>query len=408
MINHSSPALPIPPPLRGADTTFFTYDSVARRLDEIGQRTINENTFPPEVNAKIRALLAGIPLGVLPVLQHEDEPQAREWGEWLAPYRRANWLTAPWFLIEIYFYRKLLDITGYFRAGPLQGFDPFTTQKEQGLRESRKLIRQLCARQAEQPSSPVDNLAFMLQCNLWGNQADLSMWPSGNDSKESKNPGADRQDKYLVDDSQAAARYLLEASPARRVDFLIDNAGLELAADLLLVDYLLEQTPVQEIHLHVKIQPVLVSDVLAQDVYKTLQALADDEDAAIRSLALRVQHALKAERVRLQAHPFWTSPLPGWEMPSDLRAELSAADLVVSKGDAHYRRWLGDRQWDYAAPVEQVLNYVPAPLVAMRVCKADVAVGIPPARQAAARQADPDWLHSGEFAMIQFAQPDHE
>ncbi len=91
----------------------------------------------------------------------------------------------------------------------------------------------------------------------------------------------------------------------------------------------------------------------------------------MRELGKRLQASLDDDRLHLQTSFFWTSPLPAWEMPPELRQELARPGLLISKGDANYRRWLGDRQWPFTTSIQQILAYRPAPLLLLRVMKAD-------------------------------------
>jgi hypothetical protein len=45
--------------------------------------------------------------------------------------------------------------------------------------------------------------------------------------------------------------------------------------------------------------------------------------------------------------------------------------------------------------------YFPAPLLALRTCKSGIAVGVPPAAEAAAKAAAPDALLTGRYGVIQ-------
>ena len=107
-------------------------------------------------------------------------------------------------------------------------------------------------------------------------------------------------------------------------------------------------------------------------------------------------------RLTSKTHPFWTSPLPGWEMPQELRDSFKSSTLIISKGDAHYRRLLGDRHWPYQTPLDQILGYLPSPLLALRTLKSEVAAGIKTDKIDEAKQRDPDWLVSGQWGIIQF------
>jgi hypothetical protein len=143
------------------------------------------------------------------------------------------------------------------------------------------------------------------------------------------------------------------------------------------------------------------------DVHATLAFLTNDADAALQALAERLQRFLTNGRWLLHTHPFWTSPLPMWEMPDDLRQELADAHLVISKGDANYRRALGDAHWPFTTPFADVVSYFPAPIVFLRTCKAEVIVGLSSTQVHDLMQHDPEWLTNGKWGVMQFARGNH-
>jgi hypothetical protein len=89
-------------------------------------------------------------------------------------------------------------------------------------------------------------------------------------------------------------------------------------------------------------------------------------------------------------------------MPDDLYQELAAAHLVISKGDANYRRALGDAHWSATTPVTEIVGGFPAPIVFLRTCKSEVIVGLAPGQAEALTTRDPAWLVNGEWGMVQF------
>jgi hypothetical protein len=116
----------------------------------------------------------------------------------------------------------------------------------------------------------------------------------------------------------------------------------------------------------------------------------------------RLQRRVQAGRLRLSDHFYWNSPLPIWELPARLRQDLSGASLLLSKGDANYRRLLGDLHWPLTAAFEEIVCDLPAPLAALRVLKSELAVGLRPGQAEAASQQDPDWLVDGKWGQVQF------
>jgi hypothetical protein len=140
-------------------------------------------------------------------------------------------------------------------------------------------------------------------------------------------------------------------------------------------------------------------------VHKTLQALSTDADAGVRLWAQRFKQWITTGRLVLSSHWFWTAPLAFWEMPEHLRQELANASLVVIKGDANYRRLLGDRQWPFTTPFPAIVCYFPTPLLALRTLKSEVVAGLSPTQIKTVTQDDPEWLINGHWGLIQWANP---
>ncbi|MCX7790555.1 MAG: damage-control phosphatase ARMT1 family protein, partial [Chloroflexaceae bacterium] len=229
---------------------------------------------------------------------------------------------------------------------------------------------------------------------LWGNQADLSLWPAD----AGDGPGG----AMLLADDGPAVLIHLDGLIARlaTVDVVLDNAGAELVHDLLLADALLARG--LRVRLHAKAHPTFVSDATVDDTRDTIAWLAERPGPV--AAAGRLLAALATGRLTLHDDWFWTSPLAGWEMPEALYHTLATSGLLISKGDANYRRWLGDRHWPADTPLEAVLGYVPAPLLLLRTCKSEVAIGLDQARVAAATARDPQWMTSGRWGLVQFVR----
>lgn len=91
-------------------------------------------------------------------------------------------------------------------------------------------------------------------------------------------------------------------------------------------------------------------------------------------------------------------------MPRDLQASLAKSDLLISKGDIHYRRLLGDRRWLFTKPLREVVGYLPLPLAALRVFKGDIVAGLPEGRAEELKVVDPDWMVNGNWGLVQFVR----
>jgi len=407
------PRLPLPAPLRGAEVGSFAHQTVVERLPRIARRVLEENDYSPAVTARLHTLIEEIPEANVRLLRDTTAPDTAAWSNYVVPHLEHDWLQVPWFFAETYFYRRILEATGYFYVGPDERVDPFAPHKRQSMEASREAVGRLCHRLRawREEGWGEGALERLLEVALWGNQGDLSMWPDGAAEQPERPDEADARAFVLVDDSAGVGPFLARAADSApterlRVDLLMDNVGFELVSDLALVDYFLDSGRVASVCLHLKPHPLFVSDATIGDLQETVASLAVADEEAVSAFGRRLQGYLDEGCVRLQHDYFWTSPLPAWEMPADLRASLAASHLVISKGDANYRRLLGDRHWAFTTPFARIVSYFPAPLLTLRTLKSEVAVGLPPARVAELNGEHPGWTTSGRWGMIQFSAAD--
>jgi hypothetical protein len=172
--------------------------------------------------------------------------------------------------------------------------------------------------------------------------------------------------------------------------------------DLVLADFLLTSGIASSIVMHVKSHPTYVSDALEADLLGTIDCLCEDNDQLTRIIGNRLRQVLAAGLLQVKPNWFWTSPLAGWQMPSSLKEEISQSSLVISKGDAHYRRLLGDRHWPYTTPFEDILAYYPVPLVALRTLKSELVAGLEPGQSQKVSALDSEWMINGRWGLLQF------
>ena len=398
---------PIPPPLRGAESGSFAHYTVAGRMPGIARRVVEENDFAPAIVKRLEGLVAELPQGFIRPLTDTDAPDAADWQRYVTPYAGQDWLQVPWFFAETYFYRRILEATGYFEPGSGQGVDPFIYQKREGLNQSWERVRALCAQvneALEHKGWDHNVFAELLAVDLWGNQADLSVWPAGQEGQPSHLGTEAQQAHLLVNDTAALFDYLSGLRTEKtRLDFIIDNAGFELIGDFCLADYLLGSETAAAVRFHLKTHPTFVSDATIQDADETIATLLASNDAAVQALGQRLRAHLDSGRLRLCQHPFWTSPLPLWQMPDDLYQELARPALVISKGDANYRRALADSHWAHTTPFAAIVAYFPAPVVHLRTLKSEVVAGLQIGQPEALLRRDLDWLTGGKWGVIQSA-----
>jgi len=397
----------LPSPIRGSDRGSWAHSTIVNRLPEIIGRILKDNDFDPGAIGKLKALRDELPRGIISRLQDSSTPDFGEWEAYIAPHESSTWLEVPWFFAELYFYRRIMEAVGYFHTGK----DPFSHQKIQGLLQSGPSIRRFAGvlqswidEDAKKPSPEIMVQDAFLNA-LWGNQADLSLWPADAEDSPSHQNLKIVQEHLLADDSEDIIRLITGRESVERIDILLDNAGYELVSDLGLADTLLTHGLASSVVLHVKAHPVFVSDVIEADIRETIDALRKAQDEAVRHFGIRLEKHLSSGRLSSAPHFFWNSPLSMRELSVDLRKDISTSALLIIKGDANYRRLLGDLHWDWTTVFSDAVDFLPFPVAALRTLKAELAVGLSSEQIRELNIKDKQWLVNGRWGVIHFSGP---
>ncbi|MCG3212098.1 MAG: hypothetical protein FOGNACKC_05745 [Anaerolineae bacterium] len=397
-----NPASP-PPPLHTSEPGSFARNTIAVRKPAIVEQVLADfPDFPPAIVAGLEQLRSELAddQPVQPLRTRAGDGPA--WAEAWEPHRGQSWLNIPWFFAEVFFYRRLLETTGYFGSDDpavarWQGIDPFLPRKQAELAEPApwQVLRLALAHSAD---NTADSFRALLHHAVWGNRVDLSYNQVAQDA--GRQIAIEReQANLLVDDTEAVLAHL--APTGGRVDFIADNSGTELLLDLALADFLLRFGWSSQITLHVKFHPTYVSDATPTDVDWTIGLIQQRAEADLAALGQRLASYRQSGRLPLHDDIFWNGPQFFWELPPNLRRQLAQARLVVVKGDANYRRLLGDHRWPAAALAQNVINYFPAPLVSLRTMKSDPVIGLQPGQAEALDGVDPAWRVNGKRGLIQ-------
>lgn len=357
--------------------------------------------YPPSIMQAIdrlhEALVNDEPVAMLDLLP-APPPDYVDWlVSWRAQSKRSpgmTWQGAEWFFTETYLYRCLMQAIRWGETGR----DPFVSIKRRDMQSERFL--QLVTAALDVQGSFAEKLALLLAFDLWGNRVDLS---------HPANDLADRaaaEDDLLVDDREAVVPLLAPGGPRAggAIHLVTDNAGTELALDLVLVDLLLAGSG-SAVVLHVKPHPTYVSDATAADVWATLDVFEAAGGAPL-ALARRLRSAWQAGRWNMTTNHLWGSARYVWEMPPALREAFGQGRLLILKGDVNYRRLTGDTIWPDDVTFADVAGVLPLPVLALRSLKCDTAVGLPPARAAQLDAINPVWRTTGQYGVIQFARND--
>jgi len=387
-------------PLRSRGDSDFVNHTMSIRVPGIMLTVSDLNPdYPDSIHADIRRLHEMM-VNDEPVPMLEDSAiDTAHWHAAAAKQRQRfetlTWQNSEWFFAETFAYRHLIQAVRWFENGR----DPFLPKKRTEI-DGEKLWQLLdTALQVE--GSPTEQLHQVLAYPLWGNRIDLSHDVSlGHGAADTA-----VDDDLLADDRQAVIAQVLQ--DGQRVHgachLIADNAGTELAMDLVLIDWLL-QNGAETVTLHLKLHPTFVSDAIPDDVWQTLAAMREQGSRA-SALANRLHTAWIEKRLILVPHSFWNSSHFLWEMPPALVEHFKHSTLVVVKGDANYRRTIGDIVWDVDTAFSTVVDYFPAPLLALRTLKSDGVIGVAKHQADVIQQADPEWRTNGKRGVIQLALP---
>jgi hypothetical protein len=485
----------LPSPIRSNRVGTWAYDTMTRRIiEEIFPRILSENELYLREHSKVAHSLEELRQGlrsgrngylhdisddgldckdwnvVLQSLEHDfSQEEVHESDSGVGRHGSRNWLDAPWLIVETYFYRRVVQAFDFFKTG----YDCFSFQKQQGLLRALPELETLAKTMNIEGSKisvedKINSLTIAILSSLWGNRMDLSIWPvahghsSGASSSQRTNAITGSEDEVITKESMSSilsqtAHILVQSSEPfildnnlsvvveylasctiegqkRCVEIWVDNAGYELATDLILAETLLATNTADIVLLRVKAHPTFVSDVTAQDVAHTIEMMNGSSSvSSIQELGRRLSLRLTSNQLIVKESFFLCQGLACWDMPADhVKYEgedletLCATEpkLIIVKGDANYRRLLGDRHWSWDACVSKVFSYWPVPILALRTFKAEIGIGVMVETRVTnvgtgdstttnenrhmefsvnGMTLPSDWQVSGRYALIQFA-----
>lgn len=380
------------------ETNPFAHDTMIRRVPETIDNILEKNPdFPAFIKENLQALSEDIQhdMGIpqIPVLS-QDYPW---WGPEIER-RRSNgesWLNTDWFFAETYFYRSVIQAVAWWESAK----DPFHNFKEAEY-NSDALWRLLDVALAEEGSAE-DRIAAAISRALWGNRIDLSY-------AESLAFGTTVNDDDLLINNTAAVLDTLFRD-IYTVHLIADNVGSELAMDLVLIDTLLSTRPDLTVTLHLKVHPTFVSDATPADVWHFLDLL-DARGKHHAELAGRLRRAWEQRRLGFASHWFWNSSfsmfdtVPDYISPTPIQRfnTFAKQSMVIIKGDANYRRLLGDAVWPTETPFADAVSYFEMPVLALRSLKSDPIVGLQAGEAEKLDKIDERWRINGKRGIIQF------
>lgn len=384
----------LPTPISANNSPFAAF-TFAKRIPFIFNQIKSNNALTPAQADELSRLLTEIQTGTATPQQKDFLPA--DWPFWEKFVREFTGLTyaeIPFFEAEAYLYYRIMRIMDY----PNTGTDPFATLKTAGLGDNIAFLDAFAQKHlSEREALSEAYFTLLLYNTLWANSADLSQLDANDVLRDTSLRG-----RLVIDDTRDFHAQI-SAPSTTTVDYIVDNAGIELIADLFLADYLLHTDQVQEIILHVKQYPIFVSDATATDVSGHLEMMRSASSDAVSGFAKAIQSWLDEGRLRVRSHPFWNSPMHFTELPDDLKQGFAKGTLLLFKGDANYRRLFEDRAWPATTPIRDVLHYLAHPCASIRTLKSEIVLGLSEGQAKRLDAEDPNWLTNGRYGLIMVA-----
>ncbi|GAA0423250.1 hypothetical protein Acor_73940 [Acrocarpospora corrugata] len=377
---------PLPPELLNNEPEGFAWGVWHDRTPKLITQIKEAVPYGPAQRQGFDALEEEISSGLMQPLG-DAAPERDLWVSWGEDYFGKPWIDTPFLWSESYFFRRVLEVTGYFAPGPWYGLDPFEPMKTAELSDP-SLEPDLQA--LDSLSTPQDKLL----ASLWGNRADLVFHVGRTRGATHPETGG-----LIIDQSDQLWSHL---GPDARVVVIADNAGREFLADLVLIDHLLGHDLAASVTLHLKPRPYYVSDATTADFVACLRRLSRTRGAA-EQISARLRRAVAGGSLTLDTHDFYCSPWDYRRMPGDLAARLRSATITILKGDLNYRRLVGDRSWPATTDFAAVSAYFPSPVAALRTLKSDVVTGVDAATEAQLDASGLEWRTDGTHGLIQVA-----
>ena len=299
----------------------------------------------------------------------------------------------PFFESEVLFYHVLLAQKEYFKNKndffAIKKDTDYTNEHDSYRKELENLFNQgnyyqNIKDQREKFLSQQRDFRAILNYSLTANTGDLSQL-------EINRPDSVR---ILHDDTDKCFNFII-SKKHKRFDIICDNSGAELFSDIYLAVFMIIHDYVNKVVLHVKSYPYFVSDATIDDFGRLVNILTKNKSNS------QLLELLSKKKIEVKTHKFWTEAKYFDELPKDLGISKKSTDLLIVKGDLNYRRLVGDKNWKTTDSFEKRCLIKDIPVIAPRVLKSDVLVGVEPVFISMAKAQDKKYKTDGKWGVIQ-------
>lgn len=299
----------------------------------------------------------------------------------------------PFFESEVLFYHVLLAQKEYFKNKndffAIKKDTDYANEHDSYRKELENLFNQgnyyqNIKDQREKFLSKQEDFRAILNYSLTANTGDLSQL-------EINRPDSVR---ILHDDTDKCFNFII-SKKHKRFDIICDNSGAELFSDIYLAVFMIIHDYVNKVVLHVKSYPYFVSDATIDDFGRLVNILTKNKSNS------QLLELLSKKKIEVKTHKFWTEAKYFDELPKDLGINKNTTDLLIVKGDLNYRRLVGDKNWKSTDSFEKRCLIKDIPVIAPRVLKSDVLVGVEPIFVSMAKAQDKKYKTDGKWGVIQ-------
>lgn len=383
-----------PPFISGTDRDSFAAFTLTKRFPHIIDQVLRDNVLNRQQIRRLEELREEILHGHIPFEAQEGIAHSVYWAQFLKDYGGSSYYDIPFFVVESYIYFRMAQIAAF----DVTGHDFFLPSKLQNIESNIGFVKQLAELQQKQLSGfTTAHMRQLLLASLWGNSADLS--------QITDNAAATRDEQrngLLIDCSEPLCEFI-GTSGKENINYIADNAGLELITDLFLIDYILFHRKALSVILHVKQHPTFVSDAIEADINHHLSLMAGMDDVNCNDFAARIQGYINDARLVISDHPFWNTGAHFTALPRDIISYFAKGSLIVIKGDANYRRLFEDRMWPMTTRIEDVLHYLSEyEIASIRTLKSEIILGLEQQQVDYLTQHGGQWLTNGSYGIIMF------
>jgi len=299
----------------------------------------------------------------------------------------------PFFESEVLFYHVLLSQKEYLKNKndffAIKKDTDYANEHDSYRKELENLFNQgnyyqNIKDQREKFLSKQEDFRAILNYSLTANTGDLSQL-------EINRPDSVR---ILHDDTDKCFNFII-SKKHKRFDIICDNSGAELFSDIYLAVFMIIHDYVNKVVLHVKSYPYFVSDATIDDFGRLVNILTKNKSNS------QLLELLSKKKIEVKTHKFWTEAKYFDELPKDLGINKNTTDLLIVKGDLNYRRLVGDKNWKSTDSFEKRCLIKDIPVIAPRVLKSDVLVGVEPIFVSMAKAQDKKYKTDGKWGVIQ-------